>query len=202
MKRQQLVWPILLATVCVAVGGCSLYLGDLAELTPSPVGVSVQEAPEILSCQATFIVAGHRDLYERQCGYYWDSRWRVWRWHCWSVWVGADAWGDVVLTLEVRDPSNDLDIDKSPQVHVGVAVPGVDGCGIPIAPTSIPLAPGDVAGSGPTKTVTVRVPSLTVRFTNQCQVLSATFPVSILFRDCSETMSSVNALSVSLRIER
>ncbi len=202
MLRRRLAGAIAMGLLCAVVGGCTYLVGDLAELAPSPVGVTVERLPEILSCRADFVAAGFRDLYEKRCGRVWDPEEEIWRWRCWSVWVGRDVWGDVVVTLDVNDPSGDLDPEKSPQLHLAGALPSGQGCSLSMPASSLAIGPADVVGSGPAKTIRVRVPNLRVRFTPSCRALSAVLPMVLAFRDCGTTMTSVNTAQAVLTIPR
>ncbi len=202
MRRRHLAGVLVVGLVGALAAGCTYMVGDLADLAPSPVGVSVERLPEILAARADFVMAGFRDLYETRCGRIWDPDEEIWRWRCWSVWVGRNVWGDVVITLDVDDPSGDLDPSKSPQVHLAGALPSGQGCALSVPASALSIGPGDVIGSGAAKTVRVRVPNLTVRFTPSCRVLSGVLPLVLVFRDCGTTMTSVNTVQAVITIPR
>lgn len=190
----------------VLLQACQFYAGNLDGLAPSPVGVSVKRPPEIISGRADFVRLGHKHNYRTVCGFVWDWWWG-WVWDCWSVWDSTDVWGDVILTLEVDDPSDDLLRSRSPRVHIRASLPGggsggASGCPLSVGPTTIPLSAGDVVGSGSAKSLSVRIPNVTAKFTTSCQVFSASLPVSLQFEDCSESLSSVNELRVGLIVPK
>lgn len=198
-----------LALLLLILTSCSYFIGDTSELVPSPGNVEVLSPPEITSCEATYIRRDCDDEYETICGYFcrrWDYALGCWRWYycCYRSWKHTDCWGDISIRLTVNDPSDDLDARKSPRVRVfdSEPTPGSNTCLINVSQTDIPITSTDVTGSGPIKTVTVRLRNVNVRFTSTCSKFAATLPLRIVFEDCGEEMASLNECRATVEFSK
>ena len=198
------------------LSACMYYAGQGDELVPTPDSAAVKEPPTIVSCSATFTQTSRQPFYETECGLVWvpspcylsgggshDCGW--WDWRCWSVWRYTDVCGDIVLQLQVYDPSDDLDTSKSPAlvIHPGEPLPGVP-CRLSIPEKLVSIRPQDIMpglGQPKTKAISVRYGNVCGRITSTCKELGAMIPLSIAFQDCGGVMYSLNTCYAELRIK-
>jgi len=197
----------------VSLSGCTYYVGQMDQLVPLPDNVAVKQPPQITSCSATFQITSHHPVYRTACAWgWWPTPYfgcggcGYWRWRCWSVWDHTDFCGDLIVRLEVMDPSDDLDATHSPRVRVLGAEPASSGgpttsCLLPVTSTEVPIGPGDIVGSGLNKSVTVRLTNVCGQFTPDCQELAAVIPLRVLFDDCGTNMASVNACRATVVVK-
>jgi hypothetical protein len=207
----------LLATLVLGVSflsACMYYAGQETGLVPSPDSAAVKSPPEILSCSATFSQTSRQPHYTTECGWIWtstpcddamghDCGW--WDWRCWSVWQYTEVCGDIVLKLEVYDPSDDLNASRSPSlvIHPGEPLSGV-ACRLAAAEKQVPIKPQDImpaAGQPNTKTISVRYGNVCGRITGTCRELGVLLPLSISFVDCGTVMYSLNTCFAELRVK-
>lgn len=202
-----------LVVLVLATGGCFYFVGDTSRVAPRPADVRIQRPPTINSCEAEFIVTNQRDHYEQVCGWCWNPCCRpcpggccgCYYWCCRTVWRWKDVTGDIVLRLTVSDPSDDLDLAKSPRVRVLDSRPaeGADqGCLLPLRSTDIVLVATDITGEGAVKTVQVRLRGVGLRFTGDCPAFAARIPLRIVFIDCGREMLSTNGCEAVLLVRR
>jgi len=208
------------------LSSCSYYAGNEEELVPWPADVVIMKRPTITDAQASFVLVRKDDSYRLAYGWCCHCSCKppdpqeppplgsfcptcpCCYWCCWRVWDHTDVWGDIILTLQVNDPSNDLDQGHSPAVYVQGSEPGPSGgaassCTLNVEPHAIPIGPGEITGVGSMKTVKVRIQNVTMRFDGSCGTFSAVLPLSIQFADCGITMTSMNtSRSASLLIPR
>jgi hypothetical protein len=205
---------VALTLVVSFLSACMYYAGQVDGLVPTPDSAAVKRPPEIVSCSATFTQTSRQPFYTTDCGWIWipspcddamghDCGW--WDWRCWSVWQHTEVCGDIVLRLEVYDPSDDLDASKSPSLYIyaGEPLPGVP-CRLAIVEKQIPVRPQDImpaAGRPKTKIVSVRYGNVCGKITPTCKELGVTIPLSIAFVDCGEVMYSLNTCGAELRVK-
>jgi hypothetical protein len=212
--KVRIVALVVLAALVGCLSACMYYAGQWEELVPSPETSVVKEPPSIVSCSAAFTQTSRQPYYDVECGWVWiprpcdydrvrDCGWYDWR--CWSVWKYTDVCGDIVLKLEVYDPSDDLDPAKSPMlvVHPSEPLPGVP-CRLSVADKVIPIRPQDImpgAGQPKTKVISLRYGNVCGRITSSCRELGALIPLSVSFQDCGGVLYSRNTCYAELRVK-
>jgi len=215
MRRSVLLGLLAASVLLLAVllTSCTLFVGNPSGLVPLPPDVGTLSPPRILSCDATVLTKSCEDLYERVCGwFYWTVPWvqtpaAGWSYGCRNAWRETACWCDILLRLTVSDPSDDLDPRKSPRVRVLDSEPAPGGTGwgeclLDIARTDVAIEATDVTGGGTTKTVTVRLRDVRVRFTATCRMFSAILRLAVAFQDGDEELTSENLCETIVEVVR
>ncbi|MGB2983240.1 MAG: hypothetical protein WBC63_05180 [Candidatus Bipolaricaulia bacterium] len=205
-KTVRLSYVVVLLSLLFSASGCTFLIGGTSAFVPIPDDVRLQEIPEILGCSAEFVLRSCNESYERVCGWFcWDEDEEEWDYCCWTAWAHTDCWGDIVIQLTVRDPSDDLNQSKSPRVRVLDPRPVAgawDTCLFDVTQTDIPITSTDIAQGGPVKTVTVRLRNVHVRFTRDCRTFVAELPLRVLFNVDGQELLSANECSVRVEYDR
>jgi hypothetical protein len=202
-----------LSSIALLLSSCYLFVGGPADLMPLPDVVEVLDLPQILSCSASPIRTTCENLYERVCGWYFWTAPGVqtpatgWIYDCRDVWRGTACLYDITIRLTVSDPSDDLDPSKSPRVRVFDSEPAPGGstfrdCLLDVPRTDIVILSTDVAGSGSTKTVSVRLRDVRARFAANCGTFSASLRFAIVFEADGEELSSTNTREAVVECNR
>jgi hypothetical protein len=214
-----------LASLAV-LSSCSYFAGDLAQIAPSPDSVTTKELPAITGCQVAFQTTSKQDNYISHpawCCYnpchctptppegtpnfgdrcpdcpccFWCLR---------RVLDSTDVTGNVVLILEVKDPSNDLTTENSPRISLTNAASGGGGtsgiCTLDVPLTSYPLGAGDISGTGLIKTVAFTLRGLSMRFNSSCTRFSSKCRITISFDDCATTFTTAPYDAPAITIPR
>lgn len=214
---RKLTWLAILCVLALAVvlslSSCYLFVGSSNSVVPLPGIVRVLSLPQILGCSVTPIRTACENLYERVCGWYFWTEPGVqtpvtgWVYRCRDVWLGTDCWLDLKITLTVSDPSDDLDPGKSPRVRVFDSEPSPGGsvpsdCLLDVPRTDIVIGSTEVTGSGPSKTVSVRLRDVRTRFAGGCSSFSATLRFALVFNADGEELSSSNTCETVVECRR
>lgn len=203
----------LMMGLALLLTSCFLFVGVPADLLPLPDVVRILESPQILSCGATLVRTTCENLYERVCGWYFWRETGVqtpstgWIYDCRDVWRATECRYDITIRLTVSDPSDDLDLSKSPRVRVFDSEPAPGGsayrnCFLDVARTDLVIESTDITESGGTKTVRVRLRDVSARFTTDCVTFSGTLRFAIVFQADGEDLLSTNTCEAIVECDR
>ncbi|UCF10265.1 MAG: hypothetical protein JSW65_00860 [Candidatus Bipolaricaulota bacterium] len=201
------------ATIAVLLTSCTLLVGNLSGLVPDAATVRLLAPPEILSGSATAHRTSYEHEYRRECGwFYWIEPWvqtpsTGWVYGCRDVWYATVCRHDIVFRFTVEDPSDDLGAGGSARLRVHDSEPASGNaewgkCFLDVPRTDLLVEPADVMGGGTTKTVTVRLRDVLVRFTSSCRSFSARLRCAIVLDGDNGEVSSANTFEVLVEFLR
>ena len=198
----------LVASLALLLTSCYLFVGTPSSIVPQPGTVTVLEPPAIVSCSATPIRTSCQDIFERVCGWTYVDEPIVqtpdagWIYTCWNAWRGTLCWFDISIQLVVEDPSNDLREAMSPRVRVfdaqAISPITAQHCLLDVSRTDIPIYATDVTGSGPIKTVTVRLRNIQARFVGACRIYAARLRFAIVLTADGRELTSTNTCTATV----